>query len=83
MQVNINKGKTMSKNYWGYRIDTDHINYFRSELEQGRLRQGWGWDSRQDLRNLSMDEGAKRNLPIFNRVKKRGYFIDSSPSHME
>ncbi len=60
----------MARNYWGYRIDTDNIDFFRSELEQGRLRQGWGWDEKQCLTNLTMDSGAKRNLPIFNKVKK-------------
>ena len=58
------------KEYWGYRIDVNKIKFFQKELENGRLRQGWGWDKKQDLRNLSLDEGAKRNLPMFNKVKK-------------
>ena len=57
-------------NYWCYRIDTSKIDFFQNELEKNILRQGWGWDERQNLRNLSMDEGAKRNLPMFNKVKK-------------
>ncbi|GLQ32004.1 hypothetical protein [Litoribrevibacter albus] len=60
----------MTRNYWGYRINKNKIDFFRSELEQGRLRQGWGWDEKQCLTNLTMDSGAKRNLPIFNKVKK-------------
>jgi len=40
------------------------------ELNIGRLRQGWGWDERQDLRNFKMDEGAGRNRPMFQKVKK-------------
>ncbi|MCC2524317.1 hypothetical protein [Vibrio coralliilyticus] len=60
----------MTKNYWGYRIDKNKIDFFRSELAKGRLRQGWGWDPKQSLTNLKMDGGAKRNLPIFNKVKK-------------
>lgn len=59
-----------TKNYWCYRINTKEIEYFRKELHQGRLRQGWGWDDKQDLRNFQMDEGAGRNLPMFKRVKK-------------
>lgn len=43
----------MSKNYWGYRIDTNEIDFFRKELERGILRQGWGWNEKQDLRNLT------------------------------
>lgn len=62
--------KQMTKNYWGYRINKNKIDFFRSELEQGRLRQGWGWDEKQRLTELKMDSGAKRNLPIFNKVKK-------------
>lgn len=60
----------MAKKYWGYRINKTKIDFFRTELEQGRLRQGWGWDEKQCLTNLKMDSGAKRNLPIFNKVKK-------------
>lgn len=40
------------------------------ELNNGRLRQGWGWDERQNLRNFRMDEGAGRNRPMFQKVKK-------------
>lgn len=69
----------MSKrNYWCYRIDTSKIKYFESELTEGRLRQGWGWDDKQDLRNFKMDEGAGRNFAMFNRVKKRRHFVSSS-----
>lgn len=60
----------MARHYWGYRINTEQIKFFRQELQEGRLRQGWGWDKNQDLRNLKMDKGAKRNLPIFKKVKK-------------
>lgn len=62
----------MSKpNYWCYRIDTDNILFFKNELlEHNRLRQGWGWDERQDLRNLQMDEGARRNQAMFENVKR-------------
>jgi hypothetical protein len=45
----------MSRHYWGYRIAVDRIDFFRAELENGRLRQGWGWDNLQDLRNMKMD----------------------------
>lgn len=57
------------KNYWCFRIDTKNIEYLKKELHNGRLRQGWGWDPKQDLRNLKMDEGAKRNRPML-KVKK-------------
>lgn len=58
------------RNYWCYRINKDKPEYFWKELMQNRLRQGWGWLKGQDLRNLKIDRGARRNLPIFNKVKK-------------
>jgi hypothetical protein len=59
-----------NKNYWCYRVDTSKIKFFTDELYGGCLRQGWGWDENQDLRNFKMDEGAGRNRPMFNKVKK-------------
>ena len=60
--------------YWGYRIATDYINYFRNELNRGWLRQGWGWLPGQDLRKCGtqefVDHGAALNLRIYNQVKK-------------
>lgn len=68
-------------NYWGYRIDKSRIGFFMDELNNGRLRQGWGWDDRQNLRDIKMDEGAKRNLPMFNKVKEGDIlFIPQLPS---
>jgi hypothetical protein len=58
------------RNYWCYRIDKSRSDFFWNELNQGRLRQGWGYDEGQDLRNLTTDGGARRNLPMFNKVKK-------------
>lgn len=60
----------MARHYWGYRIDRNSIEFFREELENERLRQGWGYTTEQNLRSLTIDEGARRNLSIFNKVKK-------------
>lgn len=60
----------MQRHYWGYRIDTSNIDYFRNELESGVLRQGWGYNKEQNLKKLAVDEGARRNLPIYQKVKK-------------
>ncbi|WP_419240066.1 hypothetical protein [Photobacterium leiognathi] len=65
----------MSRKYWGYRIDTTKIKFFRQELDEGRLRQGWGWTEGQNLRLLTKDSGARRNLPILNKVKKGDILI--------
>lgn len=59
-----------SKQYWCYRIDTSRASFFQKNLENGILRQGWGSDKKQDLRNLTLEGGAKRNRPMFDRVKK-------------
>lgn len=58
------------RRYWVFRIDTNHIDALRRELDAGRLRQGWGWDEGQDLRELTVDEGAGRNIRMFKEVKK-------------
>jgi hypothetical protein len=58
------------KNYWGFRIDTTYVKELNEELSMGRLRQGWGYNQGQDLRNLTVDEGARRNLSMLRDVKK-------------
>lgn len=57
------------RHYWGYRINTDYAKFFWEELCNGRLRQGWGYDPGQDLRNMTVDEGASRNRRMLD-VKK-------------
>ena len=59
--------------YWGYRIDKSSksaIQFFRDELEQGRLRQGWGYNEGQDLRKRPVDADVRRNLRMLNEVKQ-------------
>lgn len=58
------------RNYWGYRICKASSPFFSKELDEGRLRQGWGYDLGQDLRNLTVDDGARNNLKMYNEVKK-------------
>lgn len=57
------------KHYWGYRIDVKNQDFFFKELEQGRLRQGWGYDKNQELPDTK-DSGAKKNLSMYKNVKK-------------
>lgn len=64
-----------ARNYWGYRIDKANIRFIQEELMQGRLRQGWGYRKEQDLRNPTIDEGAFRNLVMFNSVKKNDILL--------
>ncbi len=58
------------KNYWAYRIDTAYPKFFFEEIKNGRLRQGWGYDQGQNLKNFTVNNGAGGNYPIFNKVKK-------------
>jgi hypothetical protein len=62
-------------NYWAYRIDKNRQAFFKKEMQSGRLRQGWGWDEGQDLRNFTVDEGAWANMAMFNKVKKGDYLL--------
>ena len=57
------------KNYWGYRIDVKNQDFFFKELEQGRLRQGWGYAENQKLPDTT-DSGARKNLSMHDKVKK-------------
>ena len=64
-------GKTQEreKNYWGYRIDVKNQDFFFKELQQGRLRQGWGYAENQKLPETK-DSGARKNLSMYHNVKK-------------
>lgn len=57
------------KNYWGYRIDVKNQDFFFKELEQERLRQGWGYAENQKLPDTT-DSGARKNLSMYEKVKK-------------
>ena len=65
----MGKNEEREKNYWGYRIDVKNQDFFFKELEQGRLRQGWGYAENQKLPNTT-DSGARKNLSMYHNVKK-------------
>lgn len=48
--------------YWAFRVDRRQLARLDSELEAGRLRQGWGYDPRQNLLQNTFDGGSRRNL---------------------
>jgi hypothetical protein len=62
-------------NCWAFRVDRRYVADLDAELKVGRLRQGWGWDVKQDLRAMEIDAGAARNLQMFNRVKMGDYVL--------
>jgi hypothetical protein len=47
-----------SRGYWAIRTDRDNAQLILDELRQGRLRQGWGYSSAQDLRLLVKKRAA-------------------------
>jgi len=57
------------RNYWCYRINNEIPEFFWKELVDGRLRQGWGYNKGQDLKNFKKDEGAGRNKPMLKVMK--------------
>lgn len=65
----MGKNEERKKNYWGYRIDVNNQDFFFKELEQGRLRQGWGYAENQKLPDTK-DSDARKNLSMYNNVKK-------------
>jgi hypothetical protein len=74
-------------NYWGFRTNwrnPEVQQFLYGELKGGRLRQGWGWLDGQKLPECQEGHGAKRNLPIYNRVKKGDYLlIPHMPTYSE
>ena len=72
------KNKESSPNYWGFRThwrNPEAHKFICSELHKNRLRQGWGWLEEQKLPECKEDQGAKRNLPIYKKVKKGDYLL--------
>jgi hypothetical protein len=63
-------------NYWGYRTNKFKAEFFWKELQQGRLRQGWGFENEHDLRNPKLlYNGARRNMRMYQDVKKGDYLL--------
>lgn len=66
------------RNYWGFRVNSKNATvaqFLREELRKGRLRQGWGYNEEQNLRLNPVDPGARRNLGMYNKVKKGDYIL--------
>ena len=74
-------------NYWAFRIANSSELY--AELKEGRLRQGWGSEPGQDLRKIingdddAINDGARRNLPMFYKVKKGDIILTPVPNSVE
>lgn len=66
------------QNYWGFRINwrnSEAHQFLCNEINEGRLRQGWGYNESQDLRKDPTDKGARANMPILQKVRKGDYLL--------
>jgi len=64
--------------YYAFRIHDSSANELLKELKIGHLRQGWGCDPKQNLREKStarQDKHARKNYPIKNRVHKDDFLL--------
>lgn len=65
-------------NYWGFRINwrnEDAFNFLKEEINEGRLRQGWGSCKEQKLPHPTLKKGEQGNIPIYKKVKKGDYLL--------
>ena len=73
--------ETCKPQYWAFRVDRRHLSVLDKELEDGRLRQGWGWDPRQNLKQLTLNEGARRNMRMLQVRKGDRILIPHLPNY--
>ena len=68
---------TDNRNYWGFRIDAknnpEYPEYYKRHLDEGFLKQGWGWADDQNLERISqagsVPRDLKPNLRMYSEVK--------------
>ena len=64
----------MTRNYWASRIDESARDYFWSELQAGRLRQGWGYAPEQDLRKV-MEKPSEEWSPTERETVRQRHML--------
>ncbi len=87
--INLERDKLMNtkRQYWAFRVHNHKDLY--TEMKEGRLRQGWGYDKSHDLQKLAVDSSnledrkVLRNLPILNKVKKGDILLVAIPNVVE
>jgi hypothetical protein len=57
---------------WLWNIDNRHQEFFAKELRAGRLRQGWGYEPRLDLRKLKQKVDSDKELDDAERKCWKG-----------
>ena len=66
------------RDYYAFRICNSKAEKLEDELKIGRLRQGWGYDPKLNLRDgktARKDKGARKNYPIKDRVKENDFLF--------
>src|ERR1700733_13914618 len=58
--------------YWVMRTDRNKIEFLSQELNEGRLRQGWGYSSEQDLNHIAATLSRGEKLTHDQRLSWRG-----------
>ncbi len=53
---------------WFWNIDKDYSDFFKSELQRGFLRQGWGYNENLDLKKLQ--EKVEKNEPLIKEEQE-------------
>jgi predicted Mrr-cat superfamily restriction endonuclease len=71
--------------YWVIRSDKTHPEFFWSELQAGRLRQGWGYQDDQDLRMIARaaDTGRRLNQDQTNTWRGNRRLLETQPDSVQ
>src|ERR1700691_158064 len=68
-------------NCWFWNIDIERQDYFRDELNQGRLRQGWGYSNDLDLRRIKTKIDQKEGLNKYSPVVPAPFRVALDKAH--
>ena len=71
------------RRYWAMRTSAEYAETIWREACAGRLRQGWGWEVEQDLRDVMALVAADRDLTVMQRMALRARrMLDTEPDGM-
>lgn len=73
----------MARRYVVVRTDRTQRDFILRELEQGRLRQGWGWRREHDLRLLAPKARSKKLSEEEARVWRNRRLLDTEPDGLK
>ncbi|WP_437957219.1 restriction endonuclease [Sorangium sp. So ce119] len=73
----------MARRYLVIRTDRTRRDFILRELEQGRLRQGWGWKRDHDLRLLARQVRSRKLSDEEARVWRNRRLLDTEPDGLK